>query len=90
MCLSSFFSGCKQKKEALIFKRNELKGNTFFLILGALEVTYERILNEDTSLGVSIFFVNQDDFESDFMLTPHYRAYFRKNLQLYFLSKSAV
>ncbi|MFT5254496.1 MAG: hypothetical protein ACI87N_003568 [Flavobacteriales bacterium] len=76
LCFSSFLSGYSQQKEVPDFKKNELKGNALFLVLGAVELTYERILNEDTGLGVSIFFVNQDDFESNFMLTPYYRAYF--------------
>ena len=67
-----------QEKTAPDFKKNELKGNALFLVLGAVEVTYERILNEDTGLGVSVFFVNQDDFDSNVMLTPYYRAYFGK------------
>jgi hypothetical protein len=45
-------SGYSQQKK-YDFKRNELKGNALFLVLGAVEVTYERILNEDTGLGVS-------------------------------------
>jgi hypothetical protein len=76
LCFSSFLSGYSQQKEVPDFKKNELKGNALFLVLGAVELTYERILNEDTGLGGSIFFVNQDDFESNFMLTPYYRAYF--------------
>jgi hypothetical protein len=51
-------------KRSTDFNRNELKGNALFLVLGAVEVTYERILNEDTGLGVSVFFVAEDDFET--------------------------
>jgi hypothetical protein len=76
LCFSSFLSGYSQQKEVPDFKRNELKGNALFLVLGAVEVTYERILNEDTGLGVSVFFVAEDDFETSFSLTPYYRAYF--------------
>lgn len=78
LCFSTYLSGYSQQNEVPNFKRNELKGNALFLVLGAIEVTYERILNEDTGLGVSVFFVNQDEFESNFMLTPYYRAYFGK------------
>lgn len=76
LCFSSFLSGYSQQKEVPDFKKNELKGNALFLVLGAVEVTYERILNEDTGLGVSVFFVAEDDFETSFSLTPYYRAYF--------------
>jgi hypothetical protein len=61
-------SGYSQQKEVSDFNRNELKGNALFLVLGAVEVTYERILNEDTGLGVSVFFV-EDDFETSFSFT---------------------
>jgi hypothetical protein len=61
-------SGYSQQKEVPDFNRNELKGNALFLVLGAVEVTYERILNEDTGLGVSVFF-EEDDFETSFSFT---------------------
>jgi hypothetical protein len=42
-------------KEVPDFNRNELKEMLYFLVLGAVEVTYERILNEDTGLGFLFF-----------------------------------
>ena len=62
----SYLTTYSQEKTAPDFKKNELKGNALFLVLGAVEVSYERILNEDTGLGVTIFYVNEDDFESNF------------------------
>ncbi len=78
ICLTFSLSGFSQEKETTNFKRNELKGNALFLVLGAVEITYERIINEDTGLGVSLFFVSEDDFETNLSLTPYYRAYFGK------------
>jgi hypothetical protein len=49
------FVRLQPKKEVPDFKRNELKGNALFLVLGAVEVTYERILNEDTGLEFLFF-----------------------------------
>jgi hypothetical protein len=46
-------SGYSQQKKYLILK--EMKGNALFLVLGAVEVTYERILNEDTGLEFLFF-----------------------------------
>ena len=74
----SYLTTYSQEKTAPDFKKNELKGNALFLVLGAVEVSYERILNEDTGLGVSVFFVAEDDFETSFSFTPYYRAYFGK------------
>ena len=64
MCLSSFLSSFGQEKKAIDFKRNKIKGNALFLVLGAAEVTYERLINEDSGFGVSLFFVKDDDFDT--------------------------
>lgn len=76
LCCLTFGYG----QEKVDFPKNEIKGNALFLVLGAVEVTYERILNEDSGLGVSLFFINEEDFDSSFSLTPYYRAYFGKRL----------
>ena len=78
ICLTSSLLGFSQQKDTIAFKRNELKGNALFLVLGAVEVTYERLLNEDSGVGASIFFVSEDEFATNFSLTPYYRAYFGK------------
>jgi hypothetical protein len=78
MCLSAFLTSFSQEKETIDFKRNELKGNVLFLVLGAVEVTYERLINEESGLGVSLFFVKEEDFDTQFRLTPYYRSYFGK------------
>jgi hypothetical protein len=45
----------------------------YFLVLGAVEVTYERIFTRTPDLSFC-FFVAEDDFETSFSLTPYYRA----------------
>jgi hypothetical protein len=69
------YSYC-QETSKVDFPKNEIKGNALFLVLGAVEVTYERLLNEDSGLGVSLFFANKEDSDTNFILTPYYRAYF--------------
>ena len=71
-------TGYTQEKTAS--PKNEAKGNALFLVLGAAEVTYERLLNEDSGLGVSVFYINQDDADTNFSITPYYRAYFGKKV----------
>jgi hypothetical protein len=78
LCLTSSLLGFSQEKETIDFKKNELKGNALFLVLGAVELTYERIINEDAGLGISLFFVAEDEFDTNFSLAPYYRAYFGK------------
>ena len=57
---------------------NELKLNALFLILGALEVTYERTLNEESGIGVSVFLPIDNDVSDDikYYISPYYRFYF--------------
>ncbi len=69
---------CNAQETNSVFKRNELKGNALFLILGSPEFTYERLLNEESGLGVSINYALEKDFETRFSLTPYYRFYFGK------------
>jgi hypothetical protein len=78
LCLTSSLFGFSQEKETIDFKRNELKGNALFLVLGAGEFTYERLLNEESGAGVSLFFNYDDNFDTKFSLTPFYRFYFSK------------
>ena len=76
--LSSFLFGFSQEKESTDFKRNELKGNALMLVAGAAEFTYERLLNEESAVGVSLFFPYDDNININFSLTPYYRFYFGK------------
>jgi len=75
-----------QKKEEIypqdVNKKYEIKLNTFSLIVfSSLDVSYEYLLNKDSSFGVGIFY-NFNDINDDlyypkkFSLTPYYRWYF--------------
>lgn len=79
VCLSLFAFGYSQEKEKITFPKNEMKGNALFLVLGAAEITYERLTDENSGLGVSVFYVNKEGFDTNFSLTPFYRSYFGKN-----------
>lgn len=62
-------------------KNNEIKLNVVSPFTGALEGTYERILNKNSSLGISAFTVfNNDKSNEDlnYSLTTFYRRYFGK------------
>jgi hypothetical protein len=67
-----------QEKEVPTFKKNEMKINAAFLVAGALEVSYERIINEESAFGTSLFLAIDDDIETKIMFTPYYRYYFGK------------
>ena len=48
------------------------------LVAGAGEFTYERLLSEESALGVSLFFSYDENIDTNFSLTPYYRFYFGK------------
>ena len=61
-------------------KKSEIKINGLYLVLGALEVTYEHLLNEESGVGVSIFIPIDDEVNDDinYYISPYYRFYFGK------------
>lgn len=59
-------------------KKNELKVNALMLVVGMPEFTYERLLNEESGVGVSVAFALIDEIETKFTLSPYYRFYFGK------------
>ena len=69
-----------------IGKNYELKINAFNLItFAALDLSYERLINEDSSYGVAVFY-NFSDYENTdiafpkkFSITPYYRWFFSEN-----------
>lgn len=71
-------SYCQEKKEIQNFKRNELKINAPYLVAGALEVDYEKLLNEESGVGVSVFLGLDNTIDKKFSVAPYYRFYFGK------------
>ena len=69
-----FALGFSQDK--VVFPKNEIKGNALFLVAGALEVTYERLLNEESGAGVSVFVPYANDVNINYSISPFYRFYF--------------
>jgi len=57
---------------------NEIKLNAFFLVLGAVELTYENILNEQSGIGLSVLLPISDEVSEDvkYYISPYYRFYF--------------
>ncbi len=78
LSLTVFVFGYGQDKETTNFNKNEIKGNALMLVAGAFEVTYERLLNEESGAGVSLFVPYDTTIGTKFSLTPYYRFYFGK------------
>ncbi|WP_029511521.1 hypothetical protein [Croceivirga radicis] len=60
-------------------KNHEIKLNGLFLILGAAEVDYQYLLNDESALGLDLM-IGFDDYDLDinYHITPYYRQYFGK------------
>ncbi len=61
-------------------KKNDVKINALFTAMGLLEITYERNLNENSSIGiVGLYAFNQKyDEDVNYLISPFYRRYFSK------------
>lgn len=61
---------------------NEIRVNLLNTILGSIDLQYERILKDNSGLGVTVGFGYGDDevetFNTIFNVTPAYRVYFSK------------
>lgn len=64
-----------------LYRKNELRLNTIFLLFKGMELGYERILNDDVSLGISsLLFVYDSEVDAlNFHVSPYTRYYFGKN-----------
>ena len=69
-----------------IEKKYELKLNAFNLIaFAAIDISFERLIDENSSYGVAVFYNFSDYTDSDiafpkkFSITPYYRWFFSEN-----------
>lgn len=72
-----------QNEEAVsqeILKKHEVKLNAFMLVLGAFEVGYEHLLDEESGVGISVFIPYDSEISDDisYYASPYYRYYFGK------------
>lgn len=61
-------------------RKNELKINGLYFVMGAFELSYERILNEESSVGISVFLPYDGDLKNNinYYITPYYRHFFSR------------
>jgi len=60
----------------LQIKKNELKINLLYGVLGIAEVTYERAIGQDQAVGASVLVGFDDEINYNFSILPYYRMYF--------------
>ena len=73
------------------FRASEIKVNAAYTLIGMPEITYERILSDETAAGISLALGATNNVDYNFMLTPYYRIYFgkRDNATGFFLEGNA-
>ena len=92
----SFFSGFAQEETTeenpSLLGNNEIKVNAAYLVAGIPEISYERILSDDTSLGVALVLNANSYIDYDFLLIPYGRLYFgqKRNAGFFLEGNAAV
>lgn len=79
--LFSFFAVNAQNDIPQNEKQNEVKVNVLSPLAGTFEATYERNLNNKSSLGITGLFVfnnKNSNEDTNYMITQYYRRYFGK------------
>lgn len=77
--LFSVLSFAQENEKTFNFKRNELKGNALLLVLGSFDVSYERLINEESSVGFAVNLpFDKDNWDINYTATAFYRYYFGK------------
>nr|WP_321221747.1 DUF3575 domain-containing protein [uncultured Psychroserpens sp.] len=83
-CLFIFLSGAYAQNDSIqdpYKKDNEIKLNAVFLLIGALEPSYERNLSESSSVGISALIpldIENLDTDLNYYVSPYYRVFFGK------------
>ena len=71
-----FLLNAQEDPKSTIQGNNELKINMAYAIAGFPEITYERILDDGGSVGLSVAFSVEEDIDYNVLAVPFYRLYF--------------
>lgn len=75
VCFGQTERSANLSQEAL---KHEIRVNAAYFIAGLPEISYERILSDESGVGISMGAAIDKDIEYTFFLTPFYRFYFGK------------
>jgi hypothetical protein len=79
LLLLTSLSFAQESEEPVSFNKNEIKGNALFLVLGSFDVSYERILNEESGVGIAVSIpFDEYNWDINYAITGYYRYYFGK------------
>lgn len=80
MMFSTLSFSQDESSQNLYFGKHEVKLNAIMMVVGAFEVNYEYLLNEESGIGMSVFLA-YDEYVKDevkYYISPYYRYYFGK------------
>ena len=89
-------SANKSLNDSITFRKNEFNLNILNLVLDGFEGTYERLINENSGIGLSLFIAygkpNNRRFAKNinYYISPYYRYYFGKKPAAGFFVESFV
>lgn len=88
----SFYSTAQKKNEEKVIGNNEVRLNALWLMIGSVNLAYERVINDNTSLGIVVNKpFDYDNFRSNFGISPYYRLYFsNKRAQGFFFEANTT
>ncbi|MDP5061924.1 MAG: DUF3575 domain-containing protein [Maribacter sp.] len=81
LCLFSISIYSQDVEDEIIIseEHHELKLNGLFLILGAIELDYQYLLNEESAIGIDVLYTYDDEnLDVNYYVSPYYRQYFGK------------
>jgi len=74
-------------------ENNEFKVNILYTAIGMPELSYERLISDNSSLGASVAFSldKKEDMELRFSFTPYYRMFFgQKKAAGFFIEANSI
>jgi len=63
-------------QEEMTFSKNELKTNVLNDLFSIVTLNYERLLNEESGVGLNLAVIAIEDADANLTLSPYYRMYF--------------
>ncbi|WP_323787187.1 DUF3575 domain-containing protein [Psychroserpens sp.] len=78
MFFASLFAQDDQTRDDDALRSNEIKINALYTVVGAFDITYERLLNQESGVGLNVVLPYDKDIkdEINYYISPYYRIYF--------------
>ncbi|MBC2844267.1 DUF3575 domain-containing protein [Winogradskyella flava] len=78
VCCSVLSANSQEQNDNPYAKNNEIKANGLYLVIGLFDFSYERLLNEESAVGINAVLPYDEDIKDDlqYYISPYYRFYF--------------